>query len=1455
MASNNNTLDDGNGNDSDWIELYNNGDESVDLAGYSLTDDAAALNKWQFPSTVLNPGEFLVVFASSDNTPDQAGNLHTNFSLSAAGEYLALTDPSGTILSEFDAGGNLYPEQTNDQSYGLAFTSNDTNSVTPNSSSRYRIPSNDSEDSTWTANSFDDSSWTSGTASIGYDTNTDYDSLIQTPVPAGTLSVYVRIPFTVSSDNPVLSDLQMKYDDGFIAYINGTRVASSNAPTIGSYDSNATGEHPDAFAVNYESFDVSQFSNLLVPGTNTLAIHMLNRSSGSSDFLAVPNMILGSGQPLDPPLVGQLSTPTPGTPNTNLQASDVSLSRVGGAFSGSFVLTMTSGDPSESIRYTTDGSQPNANSTLYTNPISVTSTTQYRARTFGAEGQIGDISTETYTRMAGATASFSSDLPVVVLENFAQGVPGGSFEDGAFALYEPDEVTGRTSLTDEATLTSRIGMQRRGSSTFGNPKTNYRIELRDQNGEDESHEILGMPAESDWILYAPYTFDRALMRNTFIYDMSDQMGNYAIRTRYVEVYSNTNNGTLDDADYMGVYVLMESVKRDSNRVDIDELSPFDTSGEELTGGYIIKIDRPDGAPDGAWHTSRGTPSQYNENSYVHYEPERAEMTQEQVDYIRDYFEEFEDALYGPNSADPELGYQAYFDVDTSIDHHILRTLSKDPDALRLSEYVYKDKGGKLTFGPRWDFDRSMGPDSDGRANNPVGWDANEAPFFGYDWWGQLFDDPNFTQKWVDRWQELRETTLSNQGITDTIDGLASQIAESQARNFDRWSNVGPNGGTYAAPGLSGWEAEVSHLKNWIITRAEWMDSQVVSSPIFNPTPGNVSIGTEVTISVPPETTVYYTLDGTDPRADGGEIAAGAIPYTAPITVNQTTVLNIRANGSAGSTGGSSNSSYPANENPNDGIDGNPNTKYLNFGEENSGIIITPNFGESTVRSFKLTTANDAVERDPASYELYGTNDTIQSRDNSTGLGETWTLIDSGALNMPNARRTDANVVPVSNSTSYRSYKLVFPTVKNASSANSMQVADIRFYESTNGNGTQILSGNDAALAIHLDENFTTDGLSEWSQLVTGVYSIETPANASNLRLTELHYHPAEPSNAELALAPGTADNDYEFAELVNFGNNSISLNGVQFIDGIGFDFTTGNVTSIAPGEAVVIVEDLVAFEARYGAGQPVAGTFSGNLGNGGEQIIVTDADGNEVHNFVYDDVAPWPTLVDGAGPTLQIINPFGDYSDPLNWQRSPLTHGSPGFYETPSNDGDFDGDGDLDCADINALNADAASGTNSPQYDVTGDGVVDLADVQHWIVSLRGTLMGDANLDGSVDVSDFNIWNSNKFQASTDWCSGDFTANGSVDVSDFNVWNNNKFQLAMRTFYENGRENLERESQSSHGTLQSLPNEPRTDEYEVLPSAAPPFQSRYVDNYFAHVRREVREVRPVRVFELGDLGL
>ncbi|MCO8120624.1 lamin tail domain-containing protein [Stieleria sp. TO1_6] len=314
VASNSSGLKDGYGEDSDWIEIRNDGDAAVDLAGYHLTDDPNDLNQWEFAtSRVLAPGEYLVVFASSRGLIDPAGNEHTNFSLSKSGGYLALTAPDQTVISEFGDDGVDYPPQVTNISYGIAGAE----LVGHRSVARYLVPTDDSLGLSWIENAFDAAAngFSLGRAAAGYENNTgsvtSYASQIETTVPAGTTNLYQRIQFEID-DSSQVNDLQLNlyYDDGVVVYLNGIEVVNQNAPTPLGYNTPAVADHPDTQVLAGFSFNLEAVAGLLVDGTNTLAIHALNRP-GSSDFLIAPQLLSQSiaGE------TGYLTSPTPGAAN------------------------------------------------------------------------------------------------------------------------------------------------------------------------------------------------------------------------------------------------------------------------------------------------------------------------------------------------------------------------------------------------------------------------------------------------------------------------------------------------------------------------------------------------------------------------------------------------------------------------------------------------------------------------------------------------------------------------------------------------------------------------------------------------------------------------------------------------------------------------------------------------------------------------------------------------------------------------------------------------------------------------------------------------------------------------------------------------------------------------------------------------------------------------------------
>jgi hypothetical protein len=289
LASNNSSFVDEDGDDSDWLEVTNVGDAVGSLNGWYLTDNDTDLTKWQIPDVSLAPRERLVVWASNKDRADPLAELHTNFRLSAGGEYLAMVEPDGfTVATEFSP---EFPAQFTDVSYGVAETAKRTTLVDRSTQVQAFVPSSGVLGASWTTIGFTPGGgWTSGaTMGVGYDGNPDYQPWIDTDISAQMYSVnssaYIRAPFTHATSTPGSLRLRIKYDDGFVAYLNGQEVVRRNAPATPAWNSSAVAARPDSLAVVDEVIDLAASTNLLVDGSNVLAIHGLNVVADSSDFL------------------------------------------------------------------------------------------------------------------------------------------------------------------------------------------------------------------------------------------------------------------------------------------------------------------------------------------------------------------------------------------------------------------------------------------------------------------------------------------------------------------------------------------------------------------------------------------------------------------------------------------------------------------------------------------------------------------------------------------------------------------------------------------------------------------------------------------------------------------------------------------------------------------------------------------------------------------------------------------------------------------------------------------------------------------------------------------------------------------------------------------------------------------------------------------------------------------
>ena len=249
--------------------------------------------------------------------------------------------------------------------------------------------------------------------------------------------------------------------------------------------------------------------------------------------------------------------------------------------------------------------------------------------------------------------------------------------------------------------------------------------------------LLGMPKEHEWILYAPYN-DKTCIRNVLSYDIANKTGHYASRTQYCEVLIN--------GQYKGIYVLMEKIKRDNDRVDISKLLPVDTLGDALTGGYIIKLDRELG-PTSYW-TSSYPSDNGDQVNFMYVYPKDGSIVPKQRTYIQSYIDTLEDVLASPTFTNPINGYRKYMEVSSFIDYFILNEVSKNVDGYRLSTFFHKDKqskGGKLKAGPVWDYNLAWWNADYCQADNFAGWSWNQGTIctnfsFSNFWWRRLLED-------------------------------------------------------------------------------------------------------------------------------------------------------------------------------------------------------------------------------------------------------------------------------------------------------------------------------------------------------------------------------------------------------------------------------------------------------------------------------------------------------------------------------------------------------------------------------------------------------------------------------------------------------------------------------------------------------------------------------------------
>ncbi len=1323
MADNESTLADEDGTYSDWIEVYNTGASAVDLAGWALTGDPLHQALWGFPSTNLPPKGFLVVFASGKNRAVAGAPLHTDFSLKASGEYLALLEPGGGVATEFAP---AFPSQYPDVSYGVVQEVT-TNAFVPSGAPvRVWIPSS-AQGSTWTQPAFNDAGWTSGSTGVGYEiavpgfaalcyvanvgvcslgaaegvvnnpgqqfsvaaenaavlnylntadsahygndrafpglpigpdrdnfvleatatitipaagnwtfgVNSDdgfsleigsfymsypdprgpadtlqtfnfpaagdyplrllfyecgggsevelfaaagsyaawdpthfhlvgdmangglsvlspvisggegtasYRPLLATDVESPMLGVnasaYLRLPFTVADPAALESlTLRMRYDDGFVAYLNGQEVARRNAPAAPLWNSAATAAHPNDQALIFEDFNLSDRLNLLQPGNNLLAIQGLNRSAADTDFLIMPELLELQITDADTQYFAKGSPGAPNGAGFVAFVADTKFDHDRGFYDAPFQLSITTATPGATIVYTTDGSVPSlTHGTVVSGPIPISATTVIRASAFKAGFAPSGVDTQTYLFTAdiihqsptgqpppGWPASWGANVvdygmdPDVVnapayageIEDDLKSIPtfsivteSGNLFDPATGIYANASQDGRDwerpasveLIYPDGTPGFQVnaGLRIRGgySRSSNNPKHAFRLFFRQEYGASkldypmfehqggtETFDAFDLRTFQNysWSFEGDYRFIG--LRDQFSRDAQLALGQPGERGDFYHLYINGqywgifNTAERPEASFGASYFGGDKDDYDVIKVDTGAgYTIFATDGNMDAWTRLWQAATNGFATDAAYfkvqgRNTDGTPNPAFENLLD---------VDNLIDYMLVIF--FTGNIDAPISAfigntNPNNMYAVrnrtgLYGGFRFLAHDSEHTLLHE-SSLGNNDELHRDRTGPFAAGD---------PTQQGAAGALAR--SNPQYFFT-----RLTANAEFRLRVADHIRKafFDGGVLSPEGCRALFTARSNEVYHAIATESARW---GDSKRSTPRTRNEDWALEMSRVYgDYFNQRTGIVLGQLtakglypnVDAPSLNPNGGLVPPGSTVTMAAPAGT-IYYTLDGSDPRLRGGGVAATAQIYSSPLTLSQSVRIKARA----------------------------------------------------------LS-------------------------------GGTWSAL------------TDAT--------------------------------------------------------IYLNRDFT------------------------DLLVTEIMYHPQ---------AAATFDSEaLEFLELKNVASTNLELSGVHFTDGIQYSFPLGML--LGPGQFAVLVSDPVAFASRY-PGVRVDGVFTNHLSNSGERVILAHANDVPIFSVAYEAALPWPVTADGTGFSLVPLNPNlnPDPSSALNWRSSASIGGSPGADDPPS---------------------------------------------------------------------------------------------------------------------------------------------------------------------------------------------
>lgn len=1153
---------------------------------------------------------------------------------------------------------------------------------------------------------------------------------ISAPLQGINSSAYVRMPFQISDPSSLDAlRLSMRYDDGFVASINGVEVARRNAPVSLAFNSQATSSRDPSDVRIAESITLPASAiSALVEGTNVLTIHGLNRTSVDESFLVLPELS-ASGL-----LEGQLrhfTTPTPGEPNQDSAlgiVQRVTASVAAGFYESPFNVTLSSTTIGATIRYTTDGTEPSeTNGMLYGGAISVTGTTTLRAIAIKADHAslasrtwtylfLDDVLTQSNDGVAppGWPATWNAnvvdygiDPDVISLEGMQAvkdallAIPSWSITTDLDNLFDPgigiysnanedgDDWERPASVEllqpgGSAGFQVNAGLRIRGgfSRSNSNPKHSFRLFFRGAYGDAELeypvHGTEGTDSFKKLDLRTAQNYSWSFQgsaSNNFVADVlarynQRDLGQPYTRSSWLHLYLN--------GQYWGLFQTQERAEANFAATYLGgDADDYDVLKPERGPYANIATDGEFGAYDRLFNQALAragdgiTPAFVDDAKYLQAQGLNPDGTRNpayevllDVDNLIAYMITI---LQGGNLDAPISNFLG----NSRINNHFSIRDRTDDEGFRF--FIHDSEHTLLNIN-----ENRNGPYNHANFESSVN-------YFNPQWLHQqLMANDEYRLQFADKVQAafFHDGPLTAASQIAKLNAEASKIDAAIIAESARWGDA-----KREVPFLrSDWLNAIAGLRNNFFPNRNanlinqfrstqlWLKDEVGDYTIAVPAPlfpsldapeyeingqlqsgGQVPAGSGLRMTAAAGT-IYYTVDGSDPRLPGGAINPDAIVFDSSVDTD-----NLLGSGSAwkyhdlGVDLGQSwrnpayNDSAWASGNAQLGYGDGDETTTVSFGSDAGNKFPTTYFRKTfNVSVDDFTRVNLRVRRDDGFIAFL--NGVEVARDNlPSGLVSYGTFASALATDDGNAWIEFAiNPALINNGSNTLAVEI--HQLSGTSSDISFDAEVVAITELT----TQIILDNSLAVKARTLDTIT----GTWSAVHSAGFIVpQEPASAANLRVTELNYNPA-------------GSDDTEFIELANISSGSeaviIDLGSVTITDGPSTPFVLSATATLGPGEHGVIVRDRVAFLAAYPGFDPalILGEFLGALDNGGERIRLVDASGAELFDFDYDDADPWSLWADGVGGSLVLhdagATPADQLGKPYHWRGSTLPGGSPG---------------------------------------------------------------------------------------------------------------------------------------------------------------------------------------------------